>query len=64
MSLSETDTQTKFANPAIYRKGWTEDHITRKETTGAVDTGRDRGDAFFIYTRQMRRKGEKTKETA
>jgi type I restriction enzyme R subunit len=37
MSLSEADTHAKLVNPALYRKGWTEDHIKREETTGAVD---------------------------
>ena len=27
MSLSEADTHAKLVNPAIYKKGWTEDHI-------------------------------------
>jgi type I restriction enzyme, R subunit len=35
--LSEADTHAKLVNPAIYKKGWTEDHIKREETTGAVD---------------------------
>lgn len=35
--LSEADTHAKLVNPAIYRKGWTEDHIKREETTGAVE---------------------------
>ncbi len=37
MSLSEADTHAKLVNPAIYARGWTEDHIKREETTGAVD---------------------------
>lgn len=37
MALSEADTHAKLVNPAIYRKGWTEDHIKREETTGAVE---------------------------
>lgn len=35
--LSEADTHAKLVNPAIYARGWTEDHIKREETTGAVD---------------------------
>src|SRR6516165_9231925 len=35
--LSEADTHAKLVNPALYKKGWTEDHIKREETTGAVD---------------------------
>lgn len=37
MQLSEADTHAKLVNPAIYARGWTEDHIKREETTGAVD---------------------------
>lgn len=37
MALSEADTHAKLVNPAIYKRGWTEDHIKREETTGAVD---------------------------
>ncbi len=37
MSLSEADTHAKLVNPAIYVRGWTEDHIKREETTGAVE---------------------------
>jgi type I restriction enzyme, R subunit len=37
MSLSEADTHAKLVNPALYKKGWTEDHIKREETTGAVE---------------------------
>lgn len=37
MPLSEADTHAKLVNPAIYARGWTEDHIKREETTGAID---------------------------
>lgn len=37
MSLSEADTQAKLVNPALYKSGWTENHIKREETTGAVE---------------------------
>ncbi len=37
MPLSEADTHAKLVNPAIYARGWTEDHIKREETTGAVE---------------------------
>lgn len=37
MPLSEADTHAKLVNPAIYARGWTEDHIKRDETTGAAD---------------------------
>lgn len=35
--MSEADTHAKLVNPAIYARGWTEDHIKREETTGAVE---------------------------
>ncbi|MBK9189383.1 MAG: hypothetical protein IPM33_10560 [Phycisphaerales bacterium] len=37
MPLSEADTHSKLVSTAIYSRGWTEDHIKREETTGAVD---------------------------
>src|SRR4051794_26590355 len=37
MPLSEADTDVKLVNPAIYKRGWTEEHIKREETTGPVD---------------------------
>jgi type I restriction enzyme R subunit len=37
MGLSEADTQAKLVNPRLYARGWTEDHIMREETTGAVE---------------------------
>lgn len=37
MALSEADTHAKLVNPALYGRGWTEDHIKREETTGAVE---------------------------
>ena len=33
---SETDTRTKLINPALYDAGWTEDHIQRERSPGAV----------------------------
>ena len=37
MPLSEADTHAKLVNPGLYGRGWTEDHIKREETTGAVE---------------------------
>jgi type I restriction enzyme R subunit len=37
MGMSEADTHAKLVNPALYARGWTEDHIKREETTGAVE---------------------------
>ncbi len=35
-SLSEADARAKLIDPAIYERGWTEEHIKREETAGAV----------------------------
>lgn len=37
MPLSEADTRAKLIDPAIHARGWTEDHIKREETLGAVE---------------------------
>ena len=37
MNLSEADTRAKLIDPAIHRRGWTEDHIRREETAGAIE---------------------------
>ncbi|MBL8964593.1 MAG: hypothetical protein KF787_03195 [Phycisphaeraceae bacterium] len=37
MPLSEADTHAKLVNPRIHARAWTEEHIKREETTGAVD---------------------------
>ena len=36
MSYSESDTRSKLIEPAIYKCGWTEDHIKREETAGTI----------------------------
>ena len=35
--LSEADTRAKLIDPAIYARGWTEDHIKREETARPVE---------------------------
>lgn len=35
--LGESDTRSKLIDPAIYTRGWTEEHIRREETAGAVE---------------------------
>jgi type I restriction enzyme R subunit len=35
--LTESDTRAKLVDPAIHRRGWTEDLIRREETAGAVE---------------------------
>lgn len=37
MNLNETDTRAKLIDPAIHKRGWTEDMIRREETAGAID---------------------------
>lgn len=36
-SYSEADTRSKLIDPAIHRRGWTEDLIRREETAGTVE---------------------------
>ncbi|MEI8341745.1 MAG: hypothetical protein WCH43_09455 [Verrucomicrobiota bacterium] len=33
----ESDTRAKLIDPAIYGKGWTEEHIRREETAGGIE---------------------------
>jgi len=35
-NYSETDTRAKLINPALYIRGWTEDHIRREENAGSL----------------------------
>lgn len=37
MSLNEADTRAKLIDPAIHKRGWTEDLIRREETAGAIE---------------------------
>lgn len=37
MGLSESDTRAKLIDPALHRRGWTEEHIRREETAGAIE---------------------------
>jgi len=37
MPLSEADTRAKLIDPALHRRGWTEDLIRREETAGTVE---------------------------
>jgi len=38
MSLSEADIRAKLIDPALHRRGWTEDLIRREETDSGIDT--------------------------
>ena len=35
--MSESDTRAKLIDPAIHKRGWTEDMIKREETAGAIE---------------------------
>ena len=37
MTLNESDTRAKLIDPAIHKRGWSEDFIKREETAGAVE---------------------------
>lgn len=37
MTLNEADTRAKLIDPAIHKRGWTEDLIRREETAGTVE---------------------------
>jgi type I restriction enzyme R subunit len=37
LSLSEADTRAKLIDPALYSRGWTEEHIKREETAGTIE---------------------------
>jgi type I restriction enzyme R subunit len=37
MGFNEADTRAELIDPALYRRGWTEDQIKREETAGAID---------------------------
>ncbi|MGG6242240.1 DEAD/DEAH box helicase family protein [Nodosilinea sp. AN01ver1] len=37
MGFNEADTRAKLINPALYRRGWSEDNIRREETPGGID---------------------------
>src|SRR6202035_1308623 len=37
MLLNEADTRAKLIDPAIHKRGWTEDLIRREETAGTVE---------------------------
>jgi len=37
MTYGEADTRAKLIDPAIYKRGWSEDHIRREFTAGTID---------------------------
>ncbi|HVF10944.1 MAG TPA: hypothetical protein VNA16_09090, partial [Abditibacteriaceae bacterium] len=36
MAMNEADTRAKLIDPAIHQRGWTEAHIKREESAGAI----------------------------
>lgn len=36
-ALTEADTRAKLIDPAVHARGWTEDHIRREESAGAIE---------------------------
>jgi type I restriction enzyme R subunit len=60
MSYNEADTRAKLIDPAIHKRGWTEDLIRREETAGAIEIvgGKDWRLAqagLFVYHRDKLR---------
>lgn len=58
MFLNESDTRAKLIDPALHRRGWTEDLIKREETAGAIeivgDRPRRRGKGRADYTLRVK----------
>src|SRR5437868_4846419 len=54
MSYNEADTRAKLIDPAIHKRGWTEETIRREETAGAIEIvgqkARRRGRGRVDYT--------------
>ncbi len=61
MTLSEADTRAKLIDPALYRRGWTEDLIRREESAGAIHLVNDqprRMTGRVDYTLRIRQRAE------
>ncbi len=58
MSHNEADTRAKLIDPAIHKRGWTEDLIRREETAGAIEVlggkGRRRARGRVDYTLRIK----------
>jgi type I restriction enzyme R subunit len=58
MALNEADTRAKLIDPAIHKRGWSEDLIRREETAGAVEIlagkGRRRARGRVDYTLRIK----------
>ncbi|MFH0809770.1 MAG: DEAD/DEAH box helicase family protein [Pseudomonadota bacterium] len=57
-SFNESDTRAKLINPALYGRGWTEEHIKREETAGTIDViggkGRPRPQGRVDFTLRIK----------
>lgn len=61
MNLSEADTRAKLIDPALYRRGWTEDLIRREESAGVIHLVNDqprRMTGRVDYTLRIRQRAE------
>src|SRR5438045_6798550 len=58
MSYNEADTRAKLIDPAIHKRGWTEDLSRREETAGAIEIvggkGRRRARGKIDYTLRIK----------
>ena len=58
MYLNEADTRAKLIDPAIHKRGWTEDLIRREETAGTVEIVN--GDDFYYPALHFSQSGVST----
>jgi len=64
MPMNESETRTRLIDPAIHRRGWTEDLIRREETAGAIEIGdtgpsrRPRGRVDFVLRIKVNRESQ------
>lgn len=61
MSFSEADTRAKLIDPALYRRGWTEELIRREESAGPIHLVQDqprRMTGRVDYTLRIRQRAE------
>jgi type I restriction enzyme R subunit len=58
MGLNESDTRAKRIDPALHARGWTEEHIKREETAGAIEIAdgkpRQKPKGFMDYTLRIK----------
>jgi len=58
MGMNEADTRAKLIDPALHARGWTEEHIKREETAGAIEIvngkPRQRAKGYVDYTLRLK----------